>query len=132
MAYGWRYFYKKWQGDPRNFLVSCNWDAPLILARLKADSHIRNGKRVPDFPFLRGDKIGPLWLRMLRDNAGLIQIENMNEIPNSIGIRNLDKVPIPVDIHVARATLALGVVRGQYNGPTERLLKSSAKPGSRA
>lgn len=97
-------FYEKWQGDPRNFLASCNWDAPLILARLKVDSHLRNGKRVPDFPFLRGDKIGPLWLRMLRDNAGLTQI------------RNLDKVPIPVDIHVARATLALGVVHGQYKG----------------
>jgi hypothetical protein len=23
-------FYKKWQGDPRNFLADCNWDAPNI------------------------------------------------------------------------------------------------------
>jgi len=105
-------FYKKWQGDPRNFLASCNWDAPLILARLKVDSHIRNGKRVPDFLFLRGDKIGPLWLRMLRDNAGLTRI------------RNLDKVPIPVDIHVARATLALGMVHGQYKGSLESLFET--------
>ncbi|MDO9130778.1 MAG: hypothetical protein Q7U34_13035 [Anaerolineales bacterium] len=104
-------FHKKWQGDPRNFLASCNWDAPLILARLKVDSHLRNGKRAPDFPFLRGDKIGPLWLRMLRDNAGLIQI------------RNLNKVPIPVDIHVARATLASGVVRGQYKGRLDSLFE---------
>jgi len=102
-------FYEKWQGDPRNFLASCNWDAPLILARLKVDSRLRNGKRVPDFPFLRGDKIGPLWVRMLRDNAGLTQI------------RNLDKVHIPVDIHVVRATLALGVVHGQYKGRLESI-----------
>jgi hypothetical protein len=26
-------------------------------------------------------------------------------------------VPIPVDIHVARATFALGIVRGRYQGP---------------
>jgi hypothetical protein len=117
-------FFKKWQGAPRNFLASCNWDAPLILTRLKVDSHLENGKRVLDFPFLRGDKIGPLWLRMLRDNAGLIQINNMDEIPMPIGIRNLDKIPIPVDIHVARATLSLGVVRGQYKGPIDSLYET--------
>lgn len=105
-------FYKKWQSDPRNFLASCNWDAPLILARLKVDSHLSNGKRTSDFPFLRGDKIGPLWLRMLRDNASITEI------------RNLDKVPIPVDIHVARATLALGVVRGQYKGRLDSLFET--------
>ena len=38
-AYIWRTvgvtFYKKWSGDPRNFLQSCNWDAARILKRLK-------------------------------------------------------------------------------------------------
>ena len=31
-------------------------------------------------------------------------------------MKELDKVPIPVDIHVARATLSLGVVAGKFNG----------------
>jgi len=41
-AYIWRTigvtFYKKWNGDPRNFLQSCNWDAQTILKRLKKTS----------------------------------------------------------------------------------------------
>ncbi len=104
-------FYKKWQCDPRNFLADCNWDAPLILARLREDCHLSNGVCRPDFPYLRGNKIGPLWLRMLRDNAGIAEIQN------------LDKVPIPVDIHVARATLALGVVHGEYEGHLDRIFE---------
>jgi len=53
---------------------------------------------------IRRDKIGSLWLRMLRDNVGIKKL------------KNLDKVPIPVGIHVARATLAIGVVREKFNG----------------
>ena len=38
-AYIWRTvgvtFYKKWSGDPINFLQRCNWDAPTILKQLK-------------------------------------------------------------------------------------------------
>lgn len=102
-------FYKKWEGDPRNFLKDCNWDAPTILNRLKKDSHLYNGRWVPDYPYLRGNKIGPLWLRMLRDNVGIMKL------------KNLDKVPIPVDIHVTRATLAAGVVRGQFKGNINHL-----------
>ncbi len=104
-------FYKKWNGNPINFLEDCNWDAPTILKRLKEDIHQNNDRWIADFPYLRGDKIGPLWLRMLRDNVGITQI------------RNLGKVPIPVDIHVARATLATGVVRGLFRGRLTELYK---------
>jgi len=97
-------FLKKWNGDPTNFLENCGWDSMEILSRLKSDTHINYGKPVPDYPYLRGDKIGPLWLRMLRDNVGITKL------------KNLEHVPIPVDIHIARATLATGVVRGQFNG----------------
>ena len=97
-------FYKQWGGDPRNLLAACGWDAATVLNRLKESEHAWNGRRVIDYPYLRGDKIGPLWLRMLWDNAGLTKLQN------------LEKVPIPVDIHVARATLALGVVHGQFSG----------------
>ena len=37
---------------------------------------------------------------MLKDNVGITQL------------KNLEKIPIPVDIHVARATLMTGVIRG--------------------
>lgn len=97
-------FYKKWEGNPMNFLVDCMMDSPTILQRLKNDWHYNNNKKMIDFPFLRGDKIGPLWLRMLRDNVGISDL------------KNLDKVPIPVDIHVARSSLALGIIRGRYEG----------------
>lgn len=96
-------FYKKWQGNPRNFLEDCGWDAVDILRRLKEDQHLYNNHRMNDYPNLRGDKISPLWLRMLRDNICLKEIHN------------LDQVPIPIDVHVARATLALGIVRGRYD-----------------
>jgi hypothetical protein len=97
-------FYKKWQGNPTQFLSDCHWDAPTILERLSTDTHLMRGNSVYDYPYLRGPKIGPLWVRMLRDNVGFTQIQN------------LVKVPIPVDRHIARATLSLGLVRGQYKG----------------
>jgi hypothetical protein len=108
-AFSWRTvaltFAKKWDGDPRNFITDCGWDAPTVLDRLREDRHPQGDRLVIDYPFLRGNKIGPLWIRMLRDNAGIDRL------------RNLDRVPIPVDIHVARASLALGVIRGDYHGP---------------
>ena len=97
-------FYKKWEGDPRHFLQNCQWDSLEVLARLKKETHLHNGRTVPDYPFLRGNKIGPLWLRMLRDNVGISEL------------KNLERVPIPVDIHIARSSLATGVVRGQFRG----------------
>lgn len=103
-------FLKKWKGDPRLFLADCNWDGPTILQRLKSDTHPEREQARADFPYLRGDKIGPLWVRMLRDNVGL-------------DIRGLEQVPIPVDIHIARATLTTGVVRGHYTGALKPLFE---------
>jgi len=108
-------FARKWDGNPKAFLEDCHWEGPTILQRLKADAH-RNVSRIEnDFPGLRGDKIGPLWLRMLRDNVGITELTR------------LDCVPIPVDVHVARATLALGVVRGQYTGRLEGIFQEIRK-----
>lgn len=97
-------FYKKWKGDPRNFLQDCNWDSPLVLERLRNDKHTCSERQISDYPYLRGSKIGPLWLRMLRDNVSITKL------------KKLENVPIPVDIHVARATLATGIVRGLFRG----------------
>ncbi len=97
-------FYKKWEGNPLNFLEDCGWDSPAVLKRLKTDRHIYNKKPISDYPYLRGNKIGPLWLRMLRDNVGITKL------------KHLDEVPIPVDVHIARASLTTGVVKGRYDG----------------
>lgn len=108
-------FYKKWQGHPINFLSDCGFEASKILLRLRTDTHLYNGKPRQDYPYLRGNKISPLWLRMLRDNVGITNI------------KNLDKVPIPVDIHIARATLATGIVRGYYSGSLEGIFEEIRK-----
>ncbi len=108
-------FYKKWGGNPLNFIKDCNWDSLIILERLRNETHQCNGRFFMDYPYLRGPKIAPLWLRILRDNVGITQL------------RNLDKVPIPVDIHVARATLTTGVVRGQFKGRLEELFECIRK-----
>jgi hypothetical protein len=105
-------FFKKWRGNPLNFLKKCEWDSLKILDRLKNEQHIYNKRLVPDYPYLRGDKIGPLWLRMLRDNVGIDKL------------KRLDEVPIPVDIHVARATLSTGVVKGEYQGSLNELFET--------
>jgi len=114
-AYIWRTvgvtFYKKWESDPFYFFKNCDWDSLLILKRLKNDTHLYNGKSVLDYPYLRGPKIGPLWLRMLRDNVGIKQL------------RNLEKVPIPLDIHVARATLSTGIVRGRIRDRLDKVFE---------
>jgi hypothetical protein len=103
-------FAMKWGSDPRKFLDSCKYHAPTILARLKKDRHgsRRNRQEVADYPQLRGPKIGPMFLRFLRDWA---QIE----------LSDMDEVPIPVDSQVLRATLCAGVLRGSYQGPAEPL-----------
>lgn len=44
---------------------------------------------------------------MLRDECGVSKLNN------------LENVPIPVDVHILRASLATGVIHGSYEGPTE-------------
>lgn len=62
-------FHEKWSGDLRRFLASCGRDAPTILDRLRNDQHLNNERLVMDYPFLRGAKIGPLWLRLRTLNS---------------------------------------------------------------
>src|SRR3990172_4026365 len=69
--------HSKWQGDPRNFLRACQWNAEIILSRLRTETHMQGGRIIDDFPYLRGSKIGPLWLRILKDNGGLAKIHNL-------------------------------------------------------
>jgi hypothetical protein len=70
------------EGDPSNFLADCGWDAVTILQRLSADTYLVAGPCRPDYPYLSGPKIGPLWLRMLIDNVGL-SIQRFGRSANS-------------------------------------------------
>jgi hypothetical protein len=55
------------------------------------DDHDDMLRRRSDFPHLMGEKIAPLWIRMLRDNIG-------------IELSGHEDVPIPVDVHLLRAS----------------------------
>jgi len=101
-------FHRRWNGDPRNFLEACSYDAAVILRRLKHDRHVRGNRMVYDYPNLRGPKIGALWIRVLRDNAG-------------IEFEKLEQVPIPADRHVTLATVTTGVIRGRFSGRLQKL-----------
>jgi len=105
-------FAEKWGGNPLALIKDCGWDAMSILKRLKDGSHEHQGKRISDFPYLRGDKIGPLWLRMLKDTCLVTDIQG------------LEQCPVPVDVHVARATINIGVITGQFEGRMEALYPS--------
>jgi N-glycosylase/DNA lyase len=59
-------------------------------------------ERKADFPSLSGSKIFPHWIRSLKDKFNL-------------PFKNLDRLPIPVDVHIARATFTTGCIRGKYS-----------------
>lgn len=80
---------RHFDGQVRVLLEWARWDA-LRLLQL-----VRRGGYQPGFPYLKGPKISVLWIRMLHDNCG-------------VELKNLDRVPIPVDIHTAHATLQTG------------------------
>lgn len=86
-----------YDSDPKILFEECDYDALKIFEK-KYDIRFKW-----NFPSLSGNKIFPLWLRMLHDNVG-------------IELVNLDKIPIPVDVHIARATFATGCLHGAYTG----------------
>jgi endonuclease III len=75
-------FTERYGGSPFGLLEEYNYDAKLIYK-------VRKG--LGELPGLTGYKILPFWLRILKDVAG-------------IKLKNIEEVPIPVDVHIARAT----------------------------
>jgi hypothetical protein len=90
----------RFAGDPRSLFEGVNWDVD----RIKREVLQFNG-----FRGLGGPKIFPLWLRMLTD------IEKYE----FTGFKDL---PIPVDIHIARATFTTAVLRGSYRGALDETM----------
>lgn len=94
------YLFQKWGSDPRNFLSSCMWDGQKILGQMIPARYYE----VYDFYHFIGDKKGQLWLNLLREEAGIQEITNLN------------KLSLITDIHIVRASIALGLIYGSYSG----------------
>ncbi|HDQ71349.1 MAG TPA: hypothetical protein ENN19_04535 [Chloroflexi bacterium] len=92
---------RHFDGDVYNLLNRANFDACLILETIR--------DRRYQFPYIKGPKIGPLWIRVLEDRWQGHHLDN------------LDHVPIPVDTHIAEATVMTGCVRGPFDGPFSEL-----------
>jgi len=90
-------FARLYDSDSGKLIKECGIDAKKLYER-KFDVRFKK-----EFPSLSGDKIFPLWIRMLHDNLG-------------IELKNLEKVPIPVDRHVARSMFTTGCLIGEYKG----------------
>jgi len=93
---------KIYEDDPLNIVKEANSDASMIYSKKFDRTYKKN------FPSFTGNKIYPLWIRMLKDNL-------------NINLNNLDKVPLPVDVHVARSTFTTGVIRGEYEGSFNKI-----------
>lgn len=86
---------REFEGDPRVLFGQAGWNVEEIRRQVR-----RSGR----FSGLKGAKIFPLWLRMLADILGY-------------AFEDFDTLSIPVDIHIARATFATGILGGRYDGP---------------
>ena len=86
-------FLTLFEGDPRKLFQLYNNDALEIYNQMRS-------KYRTDFPYLAGasgtSKILSLWLRMMQHTA-------------DVNLHNIENVPLPIDVHTARATLTKGV-----------------------
>ena len=98
-------------GDPRNLFKEYDYNAYQIFDAMRN----KYGKR---FPYLAGStgtsKILSLWIRIMHKEAG-------------IPFKGLELVPIPIDIHTARATITTGCVAGDFEGKFGELVNIAKK-----
>ncbi len=87
-------------GDPYNLLKACEFDALKIYEKMRTTLSER-------LPYISGKKILPMYLRMI----------SQHEFP--FELKNLEKIPIPVDVHISRATVILGCISGEFQGLQE-------------
>jgi len=85
----------RYGGRLRNLFEEYGYD----VERMFSD-FIRNRKA--EFPSLSGTKIFPHWIRSLKEKVNL-------------PFKNIEKLPIPVDVHIARATFTTGCITGRYS-----------------
>lgn len=73
---------------------------------------IGRGQWSPYFPYLRGPKVLPFWLRTVHDEIK--------------PLRNMDKLPIAVDVNITRATYNL-VFHEHFKGQCDEWMKEKVK-----
>jgi len=61
-----------------------------------------SGRLKESFPSISGSKMFPHWIRSLKEKFNL-------------PVKGYRELPIPVDVHVARATFTTGCIRGKYS-----------------
>ncbi|WP_457677557.1 hypothetical protein [Thermovibrio sp.] len=88
-------FHQKYGGSLKNLFQEYDYDVEKMF-----NDFLKNRKE--EFPSLSGVKIFPHWIRSLKDKV---------ELP----FKNLEKLPIPVDVHVARSTFTTGCITGKYS-----------------
>ena len=71
---------ESYRGSVLSLVASVECDAVQLLQRVRTE----------EFPFLGGEKIGPLWCRLLHEDV--VRLDRIGEIP------------IPVDVHVRRVS----------------------------
>ena len=79
------------EGPVRRVIEDGVGDAQVLLKDLRSK---RAGQS--SYPMLRGPKVGPMWVRIIA-------------APGGAAIRNIDSIPVAVDVHVKRVTENLGV-----------------------
>ncbi|MDI6654710.1 MAG: N-glycosylase/DNA lyase [Candidatus Hydrothermarchaeota archaeon] len=93
-------------GNTKTLLEEFEYDAYKIYTTL-------SGNLKKDFPFLSGPKILPMWLRILKEDAG-------------IELKNMEKIPLPVDKNVARVTCNL-IFGEKFDGKVEEIKEKVRK-----
>ena len=83
-------------GNVKQLFETYNYDAEKMYKDFTA------GEKKEHFPGLSGIKIFPHWIRSLKDKT-------------TLPFRNLHQLPIPVDVHIARATFTTGCITGKYS-----------------
>ena len=92
---------KEFNGNPEKIFSQVNYKGDEALKLLRSSRYKKK------FPFLKGKKIGPLWIRALK---------NFCDLPV-----DLSGIPIAVDVHIARGTFTLGGLTGKYNGTIPKI-----------
>jgi hypothetical protein len=97
---------KYYEGETSVLLEKFDYNASRIKEKL-------NNELKKEFPFLSGEKILPMWLKILKEDGG-IDLKNMNEIP------------LPVDKNVARATFNL-IFHEKFDGKVSEDIRERAR-----
>lgn len=97
---------QEYEGKTRKLLESFDFDALRIFRAFR-------GRLKKRFPFLSGDKILPMWLKILEEDG---------DVP----LKNMHGLPLPVDKNVAEVTYNL-ILKRKFDGNVDTKVKSTVR-----